>query len=212
MKKIVFLASAVLVLAACKKNSEEVKADETKMETPGDTLTGKDTIVIQEAEQPKDKVETAQPEPPKDNKTSEAEKKPEAKDDYVVFGEKFTAGKVLTSDDMLKKYKTMKAGDTAVVQFKSKVNEVCKKKGCWMSMALPGEKESFVRFKDYGFFVPKNADGSEAIVHGKAYLDVVSVAQLQHYAKDGGKSQEEIEKITEPKVTYAFQADGVLMK
>ena len=81
-----------------------------------------------------------------------------------------------------------------------------------MSMALPGEKESFVRFKDYGFFVPKNADGSEAIVHGKAYLDVVSVAQLQHYAKDGGKSQEEIDKITEPKITYAFQADGVLMR
>ena len=106
----------------------------------------------------------------------------------------------------------MKQGDTLVVQFKGKVKEVCKKKGCWMSIALPGDQESFVRFKDYGFFVPKNADGSEAIVHGKAYLDVVTVAELQHYAKDGGKSQEEIDAIKKPKITYAFQADGVLMR
>ena len=81
-----------------------------------------------------------------------------------------------------------------------------------MSLVLPGEKESFVRFKDYGFFVPKNADGSEAIVHGKAYLDVIRVAQLKHYAKDGGKPQSEIDAIKQPKITYAFQADGVLMK
>lgn len=79
-------------------------------------------------------------------------------------------------------------------------------------MELPNKKESFVRFKDYGFFVPLNADNSEAIVNGRAYIDVVSVAELQHYAKDGGKSQEEIDKITEPKVTYAFQADGVQIK
>lgn len=132
--------------------------------------------------------------------------------DYTVFGEKFTPKKVLSTADMTKKYKSMKQGDTLKLQFKGKVKEVCKKKGCWMSIALPGEKESFVRFKDYGFFVPKNADGSEAIVNGKAYLDVVSVAELKHYAKDGGKSQQEIDAIKQPKITYAFMADGVLMK
>jgi hypothetical protein len=215
MKKIVLLASAVLVMTACKKNSEEVKVDETKMETPGDTLTGKDTVAVHKVikteapEQPEAKEQPEQAEKPE---AAEKPEKAEAKESFAVFGEKFTAAKVMNSADMLKKYKSMKAGDTAIVQFKSKVNEVCKKKGCWMSMALPGEQESFVNFKDYGFFVPKNADGSEAIVHGKAFIKVTPVAQLQHYAKDGGKSQEEIDKITEPKITYAFVADGVLMK
>jgi hypothetical protein len=208
MKKIIFMAAALVALASCKKESEEVKVDETKMETPGDTITGKDTVAVIEAAPVQNASEAAEAQKEKISVQTELNA---PKENFALFGEKFAADKALSSADMLKKYKTMRAGDTVVVKFRSNVNEVCKKKGCWMSMKLPGQKESFVRFKDYGFFVPKNADGSEAIVHGKAYLDVVSVAQLQHYAKDGGKSDEEIAKITEPKVTYAFQADGVLM-
>jgi hypothetical protein len=208
MKNVIFLATALVLMASCKKESEEVKIDETKMETPGDTITGKDTVAVIDAVPVQVATDIAKAE------KTEVSIKTEVtapKEDFALFGEKFSADKAMSSADMLKKYKTMKAGDTVVVKFRSKVNEVCKKKGCWMSMQLPGENESFVRFKDYGFFVPKNADGSEAIVHGKAYLDVVPVTQLQHYAKDGGKSDEEIAKIKEPKVTYAFQADGVLM-
>lgn len=132
--------------------------------------------------------------------------------DYAVFGEKFTPANVLTEKAMLKKYKSLKKGDTITIKFKSVIKEVCKKKGCWMNMDLSNSQNSFVRFKDYGFFVPLNADGSEAIVNGKAYIDVVSVEELRHYAKDAKKSQEEINKITKPKVTYAFQATGVLIK
>jgi len=197
MKKIAILISALAVMSACKK-TEEVKIDETKVQTQGDSIE-KDTVAmtVREVGQFVEKNELAQ--------TQQV-------DGYTVFGQKFTPKNVLTSSQMIKKYKSLKTGDTVTVQFKSKVKEVCKKKGCWMSLVLPGEKESFVRFKDYGFFVPKNADGSEAIVRGKAYLDVTTVAQLKHYAKDGGKSQAEIDKIKEPKITYAFQADGVLMK
>ena len=81
-----------------------------------------------------------------------------------------------------------------------------------MKMDLADKKESFVRFKDYGFFVPVDADQSEAIISGRAYVEEISVAEQKHYAKDGGKSQEEIDKITTPKVTYAFEADGVLIQ
>lgn len=132
--------------------------------------------------------------------------------DYALFGDKFTASKVLSNAEMLKKYKSLKKGDTIKVQFKSNIKEVCKKKGCWMSMDLTDSNESFVRFKDYGFFVPLNADNEEAIVNGVAYIEVVSIEELRHYAKDAGKSQEEINKITKPKITYAFQATGVLIK
>ena len=71
--------------------------------------------------------------------------------------------------------------------------------------------EAFVKFEDYSFFVPKNAQNKEVIVNGKAFVSVESVEDLQHYAKDAGKSQEAIDSITEPKVTYSFMADGVLI-
>lgn len=132
--------------------------------------------------------------------------------DYASFGEKFKVDRVYNKAEMLKKYKKLKKGDTLVVQFESDIKSVCKKKGCWMKMQLAGDDDSFVRFKDYGFFVPLNADNSQAIVKGKAFVDVVSVDELKHYAKDGGKSAAEIAKITKPETTYAFTADGVYIK
>jgi len=131
---------------------------------------------------------------------------------YALFGEKFKVSKTLTKDEMLKKYKTIKKGDTINVQFQSNIKSVCKKKGCWMKMELAGDDVSFVKFKDYGFFVPLNADNSLAIVNGKAFVDVVSVDELKHYAKDGGKSASEIAKITKPEVTYSYLATGVYIK
>lgn len=132
--------------------------------------------------------------------------------EYASFGDKFKVSKIYTKEQMLKKYKTLKKGDTITVQFASNIKAVCKKKGCWMKMNLAGDDESFVKFKDYGFFVPLNADNSEAIVNGKAFVEVESVESLRHYAKDGGKSAAEIAKITKPEVTYAFLADGVYIK
>ena len=132
--------------------------------------------------------------------------------DYASFGEKFKVSRVYNKAEMMKKYKKLKKGDTLVVQFESTIKTVCKKKGCWMKMELKGDDNSFVKFKDYGFFVPLNADNTDAIVYGKAFVDVESVEYLRHYAKDAGKSAEEIAKITKPETTYAFLADGVYIK
>ncbi|MBW3518731.1 DUF4920 domain-containing protein [Flavobacterium sp. NKUCC04_CG] len=128
---------------------------------------------------------------------------------YEVFGDSIKETPVLTQVEMSEKYKNMKAGDTLAVQFKSKIEEVCQKKGCWMSLSLDEGQKSFVKFKDYSFFVPMNAGDHEVIVSGKAYVNVVSVDELKHYAKDGGKTEAEIAAITEPKITYSFMADGV---
>lgn len=131
---------------------------------------------------------------------------------YESFGEKIVADDALTSAEMLEKYQSLKPGDTIDVKFKSTIKEVCKKKGCWMSMQLADDKETFVKFKDYAFFVPKNADKSEAIISGRAFMDSISINDLRHYAKDGGKSEEEIAQITTPEVKYSFQANGVLIQ
>ena len=132
--------------------------------------------------------------------------------DYASFGDKFKVTKILTKKEMLEKYKALKKGDTITVQFVSNIKAVCKKKGCWMKMELAGDDESFVKFKDYAFFVPLNAGDSEAIVKGKAFVEVESVESLRHYAKDAGKSAAEIAKITKPETTYSFLADGVYIK
>ncbi len=109
-------------------------------------------------------------------------------------------------------YDSMKEGDTIPITFKGKIDEVCQKKGCWMKLGLEEEKEVFVRFKDYAFFVPLNAAEREVVVQGEAYVSVTSVATLQHYAEDAGKSEIEIAAITEPKYTYSFMADGLLLE
>ena len=132
--------------------------------------------------------------------------------DYASFGDKFEFKKVLSKEQMFKKYKTLKKGDSVSVKFVTKINSVCKKKGCWMKLDLGNGESAFVKFKDYSFFVPLNADGSDVVVNGVAFIDVVSVDELKHYAKDAGKSQAEINKITKPEITYSFTATGVLIK
>ena len=147
-----------------------------------------------------------------ENKQNNGEKKDEIAISYTAFGDEISSEGALTKEEMFSRYESMKEGDTLKVAFASNINEVCKKKGCWMNLDLGGENESLVKFKDYSFFMPLNSDHRDVIVSGKAFVEVVSVDQLRHFASDAGKSQEEIDAITEPKYTYAFIADGVLMK
>jgi len=126
------------------------------------------------------------------------------------FGDKITDQDVMSDQALLKQYQNMKPGDTTEVKFSAKVNSVCQKKGCWMRLDL-GEKEAFVKFKDYGFFVPKDIAGEKAIVYGKAFVEETSVEDLKHFALDAGKSQEEIDAITEPELSYSFISSGVLL-
>jgi len=146
-------------------------------------------------------------------------KKTEIKEEAIVapekfqsFGDSITAEGAITKEELLAKFETLKEGDTIELKFRSEIKDVCQKKGCWMNMNLSDDKNTFVRFKDYGFFMPFNAAGSEAIVNGKAFISVETVDELKHYAKDAGKSQVAIDSITEPKVSYSFLSNGVLIK
>ena len=130
---------------------------------------------------------------------------------YASFGMKINDADALASELMMEDYKTMKEGDTINSKMRAKINEVCSAKGCWMTLDMDGENEVMVKFKDYGFFMPLNAEG-EVVVNGKAYVSETSIDELRHYAEDAGKSKEEIAAITEPKRTYSFEADGVLLK
>lgn len=133
-------------------------------------------------------------------------------DEYASFGKEITADGAISQEEMLAKFNELQVGDTATIKFASKVNSVCQAKGCWMKLALDPETETMVKFKDYDFFVPKDIAESDAIVEGKAYKEEMTVEDQQHYAKDAGKSEEEIAAITESKMVYNFEAEGVLIK
>ncbi|MEM9078300.1 MAG: DUF4920 domain-containing protein [Bacteroidota bacterium] len=97
-------------------------------------------------------------------------------------------------------------------QFKGKIKEVCQVKGCWMKVALENEEEVFVRFKDYGFFVPTDSSDKDVIINGVVFTSEISVEDQKHYAKDRGDSPAEIAKISKPKKQLNFEADGVLIR
>ena len=96
-------------------------------------------------------------------------------------------------------------------KLEGQILSTCPMKGCWMKMSVVLDT-ILVRFKDYGFFVPKSgAEGKSAIINGKLSVDTLSVAQLRHYAEDAGKSKEEVSKIVKPEITISFLADGVVI-
>ena len=130
---------------------------------------------------------------------------------YASFGKEINDADALSSDELIKNYKNLKVGDTLNSKMKGKIIEVCSKKGCWMTLDIEGENEVMVKFKDYGFFMPLNAEG-KVVLNGKAFVSETPVDELRHYAEDAGKSEEEINKITEPKFQYHFEADGVLLQ
>ena len=92
-----------------------------------------------------------------------------------------------------------------------KVTEVCQEKGCWMKLEKSNGENLMVKFKDYGFFMPKDIVGKDVVLEGEAISKEVSVKQLRHYAEDAGKSKEEIEKINAPRKETQFVAKGVLV-
>ena len=104
--------------------------------------------------------------------------------------------------------------DSVNVVMRAKVSGVCQTKGCWMNLVDPTgatSDEIFVQFHDYGFFMPKDIEGREVIVEGKAYKEETTVEELKHYAEDEGKSPEEIAAITEPITEKKFMATGVIL-
>lgn len=98
------------------------------------------------------------------------------------------------------------------LKVRGSISECCQKKGCWMSIRREDGKTMRVSFKDYGFFVPKNAGGYTAIMQGKAYVDTTSVEDLRHFAQDAEVSEDSLAKITEPLLELSFEAEGVIIR
>jgi len=127
---------------------------------------------------------------------------------YFSYGTGFDLLNVVSPNYLIEKVEN--STDSVQLKLKGKIIDVCSKKGCWMTIELPNNQELMVRFKDYGFFIPVDSSG-EAIINGLAYINNTSVDELRHYAKDAGASINDIKSIVEPKITYNFEAVGVLL-
>jgi len=132
-----------------------------------------------------------------------------AQDGPKSYGEKITPVGAMSIEAFAK---SMSVTDSLAAKVECEIITSCTMKGCWMDVKMPDGGTMKVRFKDYGFFVPKKGlEGKRAVLQGQAARETMDVATLRHYAEDAGKSKEEVEKITEPKHVLTFLADGVLI-
>lgn len=128
---------------------------------------------------------------------------------FQYFGDTITQDGAIAADQLAIQ---MKGKDSLKVKLTAAITDVCQKKGCWMNLNIGNNQTMKVSFKDYAFFVPKDAAGKTTIIEGVAFTDTTSIADLKHYAEDAGKSKEEIEKITQPEINIGFEAHGVIIK
>lgn len=130
----------------------------------------------------------------------------------LVFGNNFElASQSITEvDALLAEIKTREHEQkTESLQLTGEVVRVCQSKGCWLTLVASDGTEMRIKFKDYGFFVPKDLAGTRVALEGVAWKEVTSVATLRHYAEDDGAAEQEINAITRPQTEYLFEASGV---
>jgi len=129
-------------------------------------------------------------------------------EDYEYFGDGIAAkGEDITVASLVGRTDEL-AGKK--IRLTGKIEAVCKHKGCWMIVA-DGDKKVRIKFRDYGFFVPKDCEGREVVLEGIYSVSKTSVEELKHLLEDEGK-KEEAAKVTEPKLEMKVMADGVALK
>lgn len=139
----------------------------------------------------------------------EAEQAETVVENLEIYGDTITADGAVPANTLAS---LMGDATEKDVKLEATIEEVCQKKGCWMKVDLGDGKTMRVTFKDYAFFIPKNAAGRKVVLDGVAMVEETSVESLRHFAEDAGKSKEEIEAITEGTKEVVFEARGVIIQ
>ena len=79
------------------------------------------------------------------------------------------------------------------IRVEGTIKEVCQQRGCWLKLT-DGTKDITVRFKDYGFFVPKDAATSRVIVQGIFTMEPDMHVEQESEAQAEGKEDAEGEE------------------
>ncbi|MCY7409771.1 MAG: DUF4920 domain-containing protein [Chitinophagales bacterium] len=121
------------------------------------------------------------------------------------YGNEFDTTQAISVAELVKRMEGNKKVEAIVY---GNVTAVCKAEGCWMNLENPGHADLFVDW-NHEFNIPLNGEGTKAFVTGYAFYDITTVEELKHFAKDEGKTDEEIANISEPEFKIAFKATGV---
>ncbi|MHA6247997.1 DUF4920 domain-containing protein [Pontibacter sp. CAU 1760] len=108
---------------------------------------------------------------------------------------------------------TIAGKDTVQATLTGEIVQSCQAKGCWMDVKLADNRTMKVTFRDYGFFLPvQDLKGRQVVFTGTAIRQETPVEEQRHYAKDAGKTADEIAGITAPVQELRFVADGVILR
>jgi hypothetical protein len=140
------------------------------------------------------------------NTQQPAENSVEQADNDGFYGEKFDSSIAIPSEELSSSFVDENKVELTV---SGKIAASCAHSGCWMDIDLGDDQLMNVTFKDGDFTIPLDASGSMTAIHGIAYRELVPAERLRAYARDEGKSEEEINAITEDRWEYTFVASGV---
>jgi len=101
--------------------------------------------------------------------------------------------------------------DSLPVKVSGLITSSCKHSGCWMELDMGDGTSIHVTFRDEAFTIPLDAAGKKAVAEGMAFRELIPVETLQDYAREDGKTDEEIAAITQPVWEYEYVADGVII-
>lgn len=120
------------------------------------------------------------------------------------FGAAFTDAKAVALAEAMSNIEKY-SGKT--IKIEGEITDVCQEKGCWL-VVTDGERAMRVKFKDYGFFVPKDSSGKKVILEGVVEKKTISEMQAQHIAQES-KGKVDPSTIKGPQVVIQMTATGV---
>jgi hypothetical protein len=123
--------------------------------------------------------------------------------DGVDFGAGLTLERALDLEEVARDPSQYTA---APILLHGRISDVCQRKGCWTVLSQ-GDANVRVRFKDYGFFLPKDSSGKQAYVEGVLKVETLSEKRARHYAEESKTG--DVETIEGPQRELGFTASGV---
>ena len=118
------------------------------------------------------------------------------------FGAPFTLTNATPISEVLAK--TQKTSDK-LVKVSGRIDAVCQKKGCWL-VVTDGKMKARIKMKDYGFTVPINSKGKQAVVEGTVTVKVWNEKMVKHLEEDAGRDPA---KVSGTRREYLLTATGI---
>ena len=120
------------------------------------------------------------------------------------FGAPFTDAKVVALE---KAMADVEKYANKPIKLEGEIKDVCQAKGCWL-VITDGERAMRVSFKDYGFFVPKDATGKKVVLEGMIEKKTITEMHAQHIAQES-KEKTDPSTIKGPQQIITMVATGV---